>query len=48
VDRNRRLHATCFSTKYYRLQAKGRKELAIATSTCEKFARAIARVLRLG
>ena len=32
--------------KYYRLTPKGRKQLAIETSKWEKFARAIARVLR--
>ena len=32
--------------KYYRLTAKGRKQLAIETSKWERLARAIARVLR--
>jgi transcriptional regulator len=32
--------------KFYRLTAKGRKQLAIETSKWEKLARAIARVLR--
>src|SRR6202521_340131 len=32
--------------KYYRLTLKGRRQLAIETSKWEKFARAIARVLR--
>ena len=32
--------------KYYRLTARGRKQLAIETSRWEKLARAIARVLR--
>jgi transcriptional regulator len=32
--------------KFYRLTAKGRKQLAIETSKWERFARAMARVLR--
>ena len=32
--------------KFYRLTAKGRKQLAAETSKWEKFARAIARILR--
>ena len=34
------------SAKFYRLTAKGRKQLAIETSRWDKLARAIARVLR--